>query len=798
MMFEKGWLFDIYHIKDKIIIWIKQKDGNVKRFEYPWSPSIYVASNLKDELSELLKDERIRSLIKDHTFESKFEYPSQITSNRENKKEVIKLTVLDSADKLKLSRRIEKLARRFGHYRLYNVDISPEQEFLYEMEIFPLGLYDIENIKTKLSSPAQIKINSTDSIDSFDYLIPDFKYLSFEIISDKKSIVDDFREEILQINILLQDNKKNINERYYVSEENETETLLEFGYEINRIDPDIILSTGGDQFLFPHILYRSKINKIENQLLVNLNRESNVEYLLKENRLFKEKFSINESTSSASYTSYGRVYFKPRPIFLHGRIHIDINNSFIYKDNGLDGLAELCRICRIPIQLASRSTIGKCLSSLYFYNAQRRDILIPWKPVTSEIPKSFSDLLKADKGGSIFESNPGVYDNVAELDFVSLYPNIILKKNISSDTINCDCCKSESDNKVPELEHIYHLCKKRLGIVPLSLKIVLDRRLEYKQRKINCNRQYDKDKEQRNRYDNRQTALKWILVTSFGYLGFSNSKFGRIDAHIAVCAFARNLLLTISKIAERHGYEIIHGIVDSIWIKDQKNRFQIESANIKKRSSDSEMRLKDLKIDIEMHTGFSISFEGVYKWIVFDSSKSNPRLPALNRYFGVFQDGTLKMRGIGTRRHDTPSFFVNFQEELIKALVGCESIEDITNKIPMLENIYKKYADSLISKKVQYTDLIFKKRISKNSEDYTDRKTIENCVIKRLAERNKILHAGEQIEYIISDFYSKNFLDRATPIELIYKNKVKYDEKRYLEILDDMYNSITKLFYQNH
>ena len=159
--------------------------------------------------------------------------------------------------------------------------------------------------------------------------------------------------------------------------------------------------------------------------------------------------------------------------------------SFIYKETGLDGLSEISRVCRIPLQIASRSTIGKCLSSLYFYNAEKKEILIPWKPTTSEIFKTFTDLLNADKGGFIFESKPGVYEKVAEFDFVSLYPNIMLKKNISSETINCDCCIYDSDNKVPELEHLYYICKKKIGIVPLSLKIVLDRSLEYKKRKNN-------------------------------------------------------------------------------------------------------------------------------------------------------------------------------------------------------------------------------------------------------------------------------------------------------------------------
>ena len=90
----------------------------------------------------------------------------------------------------------------------------------------------------------------------------------------------------------------------------------------------------------------------------------------------------------------------------------------------------------------------------------------------------------------------------------------------------------------------------------------MERRLEYKNRKNSITSNI----KSKSRYDRRQAALKWILVTPFGYLGFSNSKFGRIEAHIAVCAFAREILLQTSKIAESHGFDIIHGIVDSIWI----------------------------------------------------------------------------------------------------------------------------------------------------------------------------------------------------------------------------------------
>src|SRR5438445_9577223 len=128
------------------------------------------------------------------------------------------------------------------------------------------------------------------------------------------------------------------------------------------------------------------------------------------------------------------------------------------------------------------------------------------------------------------------------------------KKNISAETILCTCCH-DSENRVPELN--YNICR-RTGIVPQSLQILLEKREMYNDllKKFPDNKIYDA----------RKSALKWILVTSFGYLGFNNAKFGRIDAHMAVCAFARQLLLQAIKIAEKNRCKVLHGIVDSLWV----------------------------------------------------------------------------------------------------------------------------------------------------------------------------------------------------------------------------------------
>ena len=52
--------------------------------------------------------------------------------------------------------------------------------------------------------------------------------------------------------------EKNTSENFLISKENELDTILEFSFIIKKIDPDIILTTGGDQFLFPHLFYKAK------------------------------------------------------------------------------------------------------------------------------------------------------------------------------------------------------------------------------------------------------------------------------------------------------------------------------------------------------------------------------------------------------------------------------------------------------------------------------------------------------------------------------------------------------------
>ena len=172
-----------------------------------------------------------------------------------------------------------------------------------------------------------------------------------------------------------------------------------------------------------------------------------------------------------------------------------------------------------------------------------------------------------------------------------------------------------------------------------------------------------------------------------------------------------------------------------------------------------------------------------------------------NRYFGAFEDGSLKIRGIEARRHDTPPIFYKCQNEILELMATRNNPSEVRELMPAIKDVFHKYVRLLKENQVPFEELIFTKRISKNSDEYQDRNTIENSAIMNLTYEGRSLKAGEALQYIIVDYYQKHSSERekrAVPTELIFDDKttnaVNYDIQRYTELLADSCNSVTKPF----
>jgi DNA polymerase elongation subunit (family B) len=428
------------------------------------------------------------------------------------------------------------------------------------------------------------------------------------------------------------------------------------------------------------------------------------------------------------------------------------------SEAGLDGLIEIARTCRVPLHTAARNSIGSSMSSLQFYQAIKDDVLIPRNKSIPEAFKSAYELLVGDRGGFVYEPRVGAHDYVGEVDFSSMYPSIMADNNISAETVLCKCCP-DSHLRIPELN--YHICNKRTGIVPKTLRFVVDKRLYYKRMKKEAS-----DPHLREVYDKRQIALKWILVTCFGYLGYKNAKFGTVDGHIGVCAFGREALLNASHMAEEQGFEVMHGIVDSLWLK--KPNASIED-------------YESLCKAITVQSGIPISFEGRYKWIVFLPSKTHPRVGVLNRYYGVMEDGKIKVRGLEIRRRDTPRFVFEAQTEMINTLATANNTTELRSKIPSALDVVRRYREKLLNGEVTVEDLIVTKRMSRKPERY--RQHVSQVIAaEQLIKEGAEVHAGNSIKFLFTHSKDKRHERRVKAAQLIEKG-VEPDTEKYLILL---------------
>lgn len=253
---------------------------------------------------------------------------------------------------------------------------------------------------------------------------------------------------------------------------------------------------------------------------------------------------------------------------------------------------------------------------------------------------------------------------------------------------------------------------------------------------------------------------------AIGYLGFKNARFGRIDAHIATCAFARSTLRKAVGIAESEGFELVHGIVDSMWLK--KHGATIE---------DYERVCQKIEDELD----FPISFEGRYKWIVFLNSRVNPRVPVLNRYYGLLEDGTLKIRGIDLRRHDTPEIVRKCQSDMLAVLSEANNSHEFWTLIPKAFKVLEGYMSLLRNGRAPIQDLVIEKNLNKMPNQYI-KQVLQAIAANRLIEEGKKIHAGQHIDYIITRSKSSIPENRALSPELADQN-ITYDSEAYIELL---------------
>jgi len=374
-----------------------------------------------------------------------------------------------------------------------------------------------------------------------------------------------------------------------------------------------------------------------------------------------------------------------------GRCLIDTSRSFTYRESGIEGVLLASRMTGLVPNLTARLTPGTLISAYENYEAIRRGIAVPFRKWDPEETRPIGNLREADKGGMIFQPHPGVYDDVVQVDFTSMYPSIIVGKNLSPETVAGG---------------------RKEGFLASVLAPVLGLRLKTKALK----------KEDR-RYAGMDSLLKWMLVTSFGYTGYRNAKFGSIAVHEAITRHAREILIAAKECAEDCGCHVLHGIVDSLWVS----------------GGDIERFVRET----EATTGIGTESEA-YCWIAFLPMADGTG--AYNRYFGRLADGGMKIRGVAARRGDTPPYVRRFQEGIFAVFEKAECAAELPELSGDVQELFNEAVSGLSS--VAMEDLVITRRVSRT--EYRHR-CLEGSAIRAYGMAGVAVEAGMEIGYVVRD-----------------------------------------------
>jgi DNA polymerase-2 len=311
----------------------------------------------------------------------------------------------------------------------------------------------------------------------------------------------------------------------------------------------------------------------------------------------------------------------------------------------------------------------------------------------------------------IYQPLCGLHGDVAQIDFASMYPSIMVSHNISPET--------SGRPQAPD------------GLIPQTLRPLLEKRLALKQLIGGLHPRDCRVKQLKA----RAAALKWLLVVCFGYLGYKNARFGKIESHEAVTSISRELLLQAKEVAEELGFLVLHMYVDCLFV---------QKAGCQKAADFS-----PLLAAIAAQTGIPIALDGVYRWVAFLPSKRDKRIPVPNRYFGVFQDGEITYRGIELRRHDTPPWVAKTQLAILQCLAQAETLEQVQEYIPGALEIVERANRDLKAGRVPVEDLLVTQRLSRDLEGYKTPSPAARAA-RQLVGMGKSVAPGQVMRFVLT------------------------------------------------
>ncbi len=601
-------------------------------------------------------------------------------------KDVMEIRVATFSSYLEIFREV---SRSFPDLEYYDADIPLYLRYAAAFKAFPLAYCEI----TAEPNGKLVGITVLNTPWELDPALPPLRKLTIKPDTDPSHA----QPQNLLINYY--------RFRYRLSLDEPRRLLNALNGVLRQYNPDVILTSFGDTWLFSYLEEMSRQTGIP----FNPNRDLSRAVLRRK---------------EISFFNYGQAHFRGEQVHLFGRWHIDSRNCMTYNDYGLLGAIEQARVTALPVQEIARRSPGAGIAAMQTLTALQRGVLVPYQQQKGEVPKTYAQLFKADRGGLVFEPLLGIFPHVAILDFTSMYPSLMVKYNLSPETVGVE---GKDAWEIPELGVKVDY---RPGLVPETLKPLLEKRIAIKR----LLKTMDRGASRYRYYKSLSKALKWLLVVAYGRLGYANSTFGRINSHEAVTHLGRKMLLQAKAIAEEQGFTVLHLYVDSMFLY--------------RADATSDAHFQDLLDEVERQTGLFLDLdEGIYQWMAFVASRQKPGQPVANRFFGLLPDGKYKIRGLALRRDDTPSFVANIQMQVLDILGREPNPTQLANLLPSVLQLVREQFTVLNKREVNPDELLVTQTLNRELNEYRVFSPLARAALQ-LQKAGKKLRMGQQVRFI--------------------------------------------------
>ena len=353
------------------------------------------------------------------------------------------------------------------------------------------------------------------------------------------------------------------------------------------------------------------------------------------------------------------------------------------------------------------------IGSGFFNTANAHGPLFWWKDKLSLIDyeKTNSSWVKHCRenevsygGGHVFKTHPGRYLNASTFDVNSMYPSVIDIYNLSSETINCDCCKDDPaayvssalmdlvKEKLPTPERpwdCYWICKKCTGKLSAIMHDLMEKKALYKAQGSTL----------------KEKAIKLLMNSGYGVFGSRSFYYYDIRLVELVTAFSRHTLLGLEKLLKENGNGIIYGDTDSLF-------FTGDPGEVSKMAMEK----------------FRVKFESDVEWkILFLTSLKK-------QYLGLMKNGERENTTLYGLKNNLPSFFneatLNIIDEKYLESFITEPESALEQIIESVRNAYEQLT------KVGFDRLAFSQKADKNLVDYENSNILKQLYFEILKDNN--------------------------------------------------------------